>query len=85
LRYGEKVVSNSKITHLKIKNKKKNYFREVQAELKKVTWTTKNELVSCTKIVLGTTLVFGLVIYFADLFIRNILLLINFIARFLFG
>ncbi|NGX34763.1 MAG: Protein translocase subunit SecE, partial [Candidatus Anoxychlamydiales bacterium] len=50
---------SSKITHLKVKKNKLNYFRDVQAELKKVSWTTKTELASCTKIVLWTTFSFS--------------------------
>ena len=79
------MAANSKITQLRIKKKKLNYFREVQGELKKISWTTKIELVSFTKIVLGTTFIFAFVIYFADLFIRNALHLINLISRVLFG
>lgn len=61
------------------KKKRLTYFREIQNEFKKITWTTKLELIAYTKIVLGATLVFGFVIYLADLIIRNILLLINLI------
>ena len=76
---GLKMVSNSKITQFKIKKKKLNYFREIQNEFKKITWTTKIELVSFTKLVLWSTLIFGFLIYFADLIVRNVLLLINLI------
>ena len=75
------MVVNSKLSNLTVKKRKLNYFREVQAELKKVTWTTKDELASYTKMVLGATLFFGFAIYFADLFIRNILLIINLFFR----
>jgi preprotein translocase subunit SecE len=75
------MVTNSRLSHLKVKKKKLNFFREVQSEFKKVSWTTKTELFTYTKIVLGSTLVFGFVIYFADLFIRNILHIINVIFR----
>ena len=81
----DKMATSSKITQLKIKKKKLNYFREVQSELKKVSWTTKTELVSFTKIVLGVTFIFGIVIYLADLFIKNALFLISLISRVLFG
>lgn len=79
------MATNAKITHLKAKKKKLNYFRDVQSELKKVSWTTKPELISCTKIVLGTTVGFAFAIYFADLFIKNALHFINFISRIIFG
>lgn len=66
---------------MNVKKKRLNYFREIQNEFKKITWTTKLELVAYTKIVLGATLIFGFVIYLADLVIRNMLLLINIIFR----
>jgi len=53
--------------------KKVSYFREVQNELKKVTWTSKEELIFCTKAVIIATFVFGLTIYVVDLGIRGIL------------
>ena len=80
-----KMAASSKITHLKVKKKKLNYFRDVQAELKKVSWTTKIELVSCTKIVLGTTFIFSIAIYIADLVIKNALHVVSLIAKVLFG
>jgi len=66
---------------LNIKKKKLSYFREIQSEFKKITWTTKLELIAFTKIVLCSTLIFGFLIYLADLFIRNVFLLINVIFR----
>ncbi len=75
------MASNSRLSQLSFRKKRLNYFREIQGEFKKITWTTKLELVAFTKIVLGSTLIFGLVIYVADLIIRNILLLINTIFR----
>ena len=74
--------------HLKttnIKNKKLSYFREVQQELKKVTWTTKEELITYTKVVVAATFMFALGIYFADLVIRGSLNTISLISRFLIG
>lgn len=64
---------------------KKNYFREVQQELKKISWTTKDELIVSTKIVIGSTLVFAFGTYFADLIIRSTLNLIGLLARLIGG
>ncbi|MDE3048222.1 MAG: preprotein translocase subunit SecE, partial [Verrucomicrobiota bacterium] len=50
-----------------------SYFREVQNELKKVSWTSKEELIFCTKAVIIATFLFGLTIYAVDLSIRGIL------------
>lgn len=51
----------------------RSYVRELKEELKKVTWTTRDELVLCTKIVVGSTFVFGISIYLADLVIKGVL------------
>ena len=67
------------------KEKKKNFFREVQNELKKVTWTSKEELKVCTKIVIGSTFVFGLGIYIVDLVIRGALSGISHLAMLITG
>ncbi len=65
--------------------KKESYFREVQNELKKVTWTPKQELLYSTKAVILATFIFGFAIYIADLGIRGVLDGIGSIARFIFG
>ena len=65
--------------------KKLSYFREVQNELKKVTWTTKEELLFSTKAVVIATFVFGFAIYFADLVIRHAIDWISYGARLIFG
>ena len=66
------------------KKRKLSFFRQVQEELRKVSWTTKDELKTCTKIVVGSTFLFGLGIYLADLVIRGGLEFIRFIFR-MFG
>ncbi|MBS0625545.1 MAG: preprotein translocase subunit SecE [Verrucomicrobia bacterium] len=65
--------------------KKLSYFREVQNELKKVTWTSKEELILCTKAVIIATFVFGFAIYFVDLAIRGVLEGASSIVRMIFG
>lgn len=66
--------------------KKKTFFlREVQQELKKVTWTTKQELISCTKIVIGSTFLLGIGIYAMDLVIQGSLQLISSVAKWIGG
>jgi preprotein translocase subunit SecE len=64
---------------------KSNYFREVQQELKKISWTTKDELIVSTKIVVGTAIIFAFAIYFADLAIRGALGLIHLAVRLIGG
>jgi preprotein translocase subunit SecE len=46
---------------------------ELKEELKKVTWTSKDELVLFTKIVVGSTFALGLGIYGIDLVIKGVL------------
>lgn len=65
--------------------KKVSYFREVQNELKKVTWTSREELIFCTKAVIIATFVFGLSIYVVDLGIRGVLDLAGHLVRMIFG
>ncbi len=61
--------------------KKVSYLREVQQELKKVTWTSRQELLLSTKAVVIATFVFGFAIYLADLGIRGVLDSIAALAR----
>jgi preprotein translocase subunit SecE len=64
---------------------KGNFLRETQQEIKRVTWTTKEELISLTKIVLGATFMFGIAVYIADLIIRGCLDTIGQFVRWIFG
>ena len=45
----------------------KSFFSEVKAELKKVTWPSKNEVYSTTMVVIITTVFFGFYLYGLDL------------------
>ena len=65
--------------------KKQSYFREVQGELKKVTWTSREELVVSTKAVIIATFAFGLGIYLCDLVIRGAVNGLGTLARMIFG
>ena len=59
--------------------------REFKEELKKVSWTTREELKLFTKIVIATTFIFGLGIYVVDLFIKGTLHLVGRAAHMIFG
>jgi len=50
-----------------------SWLNGLKAELKKVTWTTKDELILFTKIVVGSTFALGLGIYAVDLVIKGVL------------
>jgi preprotein translocase subunit SecE len=65
--------------------KKLSYFREVQVEFKKVTWTSKEELIFCTKAVIIATFFFGFAIYFVDLGIRGVLNMVASLFQAIFG
>lgn len=58
---------------------------EVKQELKKIDWTSKDELKAYTKIVLVSTFLFGMAIYFIDLIIQSVLNSFSFIVRFFGG
>ena len=50
---------------------------EYKEELKRISWTSKEELKSLTKIVIGATFAFGLGIYLVDLVIKGVLHLVG--------
>lgn len=61
------------------------FIRELKEELKKVSWTTKEELFFFTKIVVGATFILGFGIYIVDLCIKGFLDIIAAAARWIFG
>ena len=67
------------------KKSRGNYIREVKEELKKVTWTTRSELILSTKLVVGSTFVFGIGIYAVDLLIKTVLNGVAGMVHFIFG
>ncbi len=73
------------MTTITTQRKKSSYFREVQGELKKVSWTSKQELFSSTKAVIMATFIFGFGIYFCDLLIRGSINSLGNLARVIFG
>ncbi|MBE0069444.1 MAG: preprotein translocase subunit SecE [Thermoanaerobacterium sp.] len=42
------------------------FFREIKAEMKKVTWPTRNDLLTYTEVVLVVVIAFTLLIFLAD-------------------
>ena len=67
------------------KASKLNYVRELKEELRKVTWTTKEELALFTKIVVGATFVLGIGIYMADLVIKGFINGFGVLIHLIFG
>jgi len=43
-----------------------NFLKDVRAELKKVTWPSKNEVVNTTIVVIVATVFFGFYLFFMD-------------------
>jgi preprotein translocase subunit SecE len=70
-----------------VKNRKSifTYIQELKDELKKVSWTTQEELRFSTKMVVLTTIFFGLGIYLVDFFIKGSLDSIRTVLHFIFG
>ncbi len=62
-----------------------NYIQELKEELKKVSWTTKDELNLSTKLVIGATFFFGIGIYLFDLVIKGCLDFVALVVHFIFG
>jgi preprotein translocase subunit SecE len=67
------------------KPKKASYITELKEELGKVTWTTKDELITFTKIVVGSTFALGLGIYGIDLLIKGVLKGFGALVHLIFG
>lgn len=65
--------------------KKKGFVKALKDEMKKVSWTSKEELKTCTKIVLGSIFAFGFAIYGVDLFLRAALQGIATLSRLITG
>ena len=60
-------------------------YLKIKEELRKITWTSPDELRVYTQITVGATFVLGLSIYLIDLFIQYSLMGISNIVRFIFG
>lgn len=50
-----------------------SFISELKEELKKVSWTTKSELIAATKVVIVSMFGFGIGIYLVDLLIKGVL------------
>ena len=55
------------------KGKIKSYFKGVRAEMKKVIWPTKKQLVNYTLVVIAMSAVIAVLVYLLDLGIHGIL------------
>lgn len=62
-----------------------NFVGDVKQELKKIEWTSADELKAYTKIVLASTILFGLFVYLIDLGIQGFLGGLNLLIKFFTG
>lgn len=65
---SQKIASITPVKSRKVKQKK--FLHDMKEEMKRVSWTTKEELTICTKIVLLAIFTLGIGIYLIDLFVR---------------
>lgn len=65
--------------------KAQDFIGDVKGELKKINWTSREELMVYTKIVVGATLFFGVSLYFIDLIIQGVLNGLAAVVRFITG
>ncbi len=70
---------------IEVKSTKMGYLAELKKELRQVTWTSKDELIMFTKIVVGATFAFGLGIYGVDLLIKGCLTGFKTLIHLIFG
>ena len=61
------------------------FLAELKSELRKVSWTSSNELKTFTKAVIGSTFAFGIGIYLSDLLIKGVLDGISVVFRWIVG
>lgn len=63
----------------------RDFIGDVKSELKKITWTSPEELRAYTKIVVAASFLFGLGIYVVDLIIQTVLNGLEFLVRLIGG
>ena len=61
------------------------YVQEIKDELRRVSWTTREELIHSTKIVIAVTFACGVGIYFVDLLIKGGLDFISYVTHKVLG
>lgn len=66
-------------------SKFRNFITDVKAEITRIHWTSKNELIAYTKIVMGTAFAFGFGVYFIDLIIQGVLSGLSSLVRMISG
>lgn len=80
---SEKAVQAAPIRSTAKKNS--SYLTDIKTEFSKITWTSKEELIFYTKLVVGATFISGIAVYLIDLSIRSVLGALETIVKFIFG
>lgn len=62
-----------------------NFVSDVKSEVQKITWTSREELITYTQIVVGATFIFGMAIYLLDLIIQGTLASLNVLLHLITG
>jgi preprotein translocase subunit SecE len=58
---------------------------DIKEEFKKVTWTSRDELITYTKMVIGATFIFGMSIFLIDLLIQSTLNTLGYLVSLISG
>lgn len=67
------------------RKKVQDFVADVKSEIQKIQWTSRDELIAYTKIVVAATLMFGMSIYILDLFIQGTLSGLSSLLRLIAG
>ncbi|NGX42014.1 MAG: Protein translocase subunit SecE [Chlamydiae bacterium] len=62
-----------------------DFISDIKSEFKKISWTSREELIVYTKVVVGATFVFGFGVYLMDVFFQNFLAGLNIALRVITG
>ncbi len=62
-----------------------DFLEGIKSEFKKVTWTSRDELIVYTKVVVAFTFIFGMAVYFTDVIIHQFLTGLNGAIRLITG
>lgn len=65
----QKVAAEKTFSKIRVRD----FIEDLKAEIYRITWTTREELIVYTKIVVASTFVFGLGIYCTDLIIQGLM------------
>lgn len=82
----EQLAGNASVKETAAARKRaRDYIAEIKSEIKKISWTSPEELKAYTKIVVGATFVCGLGLYVMDLAIQTALYVLESALRVFIG